>query len=55
MQAYLPGKLHFKMEEAGKPSRWNTLRVLRVLKRYGDQLPAAAAWMAEMGSTVELL
>jgi hypothetical protein len=27
------GKVHFEMEDsAGKPSRWNTLRALRVLK-----------------------
>lgn len=29
-----PGKTHFDMEQAGKPSRWNTLRALRVLKHY---------------------
>jgi hypothetical protein len=30
-----PGKTHFEMEEgAGKPSRWNTLRALRVLDWY---------------------
>ena len=29
-----PGKLHFEMEKAGQSSRWNTLRVLRVLKKY---------------------
>ncbi|MCI0543074.1 MAG: hypothetical protein L0Z49_01350 [Actinobacteria bacterium] len=30
-----PGQVHFQMEEgAGKPSRWNTLRVLRVLRWY---------------------
>ena len=34
LQAYYPGKRHFDMEEVGKPSRWNTLRMLRVLKRY---------------------
>lgn len=28
------GKLHFAMEEPGRPSRWNTLRALRVLKHY---------------------
>ncbi len=28
------GATHFDMEESGKPSRWNTLRALRVLKRY---------------------
>ncbi len=27
-----PGKTFFEMEEVGKPSRWNTLRALRVLK-----------------------
>jgi len=30
-----PGKEHFRMEEgSGKPSRWNTLRALRVLRWY---------------------
>jgi len=29
-----PGKTHFDMEKAGKPSRWNTLRALRILKKY---------------------
>lgn len=29
-----PGQLHFEMETAGKASRWNTLRALRVLKEY---------------------
>ncbi len=29
-----PGKTHFEMEQAGKPSRWNTMRALRVLKYY---------------------
>ena len=30
-----PGKVHFEMEEgSGKPSRWNTLRALRVLRWY---------------------
>ena len=33
-QAYHPGKLHFKMDEAGKPGRWNTLRAIRVLKYF---------------------
>jgi hypothetical protein len=27
-----PGRLHFAMEKSGTPSRWNTLRALRVLK-----------------------
>jgi len=30
-----PGKIHFDMEKAGEPSRWNTLRAMRVLKYYG--------------------
>ena len=29
-----PGEVHFEMEIAGKPSMWNTLRALRVLKKY---------------------
>lgn len=29
-----PGQVHFDMEQAGKPSRWNTLRALRVLKHF---------------------
>ena len=32
VQARHPGQTHFYMEKTGKPSRWNTLRVLRVLK-----------------------
>jgi len=33
-----PGRLHFAMDEGeGKPSRWNTLRALRVLRWYGGQ------------------
>ena len=34
VQAKHPGAVHFEMEKAGKPSRWNTLRALRVLKYY---------------------
>jgi len=34
-QAKHPGQVHFEMEKAGKPGRWNTLRVLRVLKHFG--------------------
>jgi len=34
VQAKHPGQVHFDMESAGKPSRWNTLRALRVLKHY---------------------
>lgn len=31
LQGRHPGKEHFTMEQSGKPSRWNTLRALRVL------------------------
>ena len=34
LQAKLPGATHFDMEQAGLPSRWNTLRALRILKQY---------------------
>lgn len=34
VQAKHPGKTHFDMEVTGGPSRWNTLRALRVLKRF---------------------
>lgn len=33
LQSGYPGEVHFTMEKGG-PSRWNTLRALRVLKRY---------------------
>jgi hypothetical protein len=35
VQARHPGQTHFDMEATGGPSRWNTLRALRVLKQYG--------------------
>jgi hypothetical protein len=35
MQASHPGQVHFIMEEAGKPSRWNTLRMLRMKRHFG--------------------
>jgi hypothetical protein len=34
LQANHPGQFHFDMEKVGKPSGWNTLRALRVLKYY---------------------
>lgn len=34
VQAAHPGQVHFTMEKAGKPSRWNTLRAMRVLKHF---------------------
>jgi len=27
-----PGRTYFEFEQSGKPSRWNTLRALRVLR-----------------------
>jgi hypothetical protein len=33
-QAKHPGKVHFDMEQSGKPGRWNTLRAMRVLKHF---------------------
>ena len=35
VQAKHPGQVHFDMEKTGGPSRWNTLRALRVLKHLG--------------------
>ncbi len=35
LRAKYPGQTHFDMEKAGKPSRWNTLRALRVFRKYG--------------------
>jgi hypothetical protein len=32
LPAPFPGRVHFRMEQAGTPSRWNTLRCLRVLR-----------------------
>ena len=34
MQAAHPGQVHFIMDKAGRPSRWNTLRMLRVMKHF---------------------
>jgi len=34
LQARHSGQTHFEMEKAGKPSRWNTLRALRVFKHF---------------------
>lgn len=36
VNAKYPGKIHFEMEKAGNPSRWNTLRVLRAFKHYSE-------------------
>lgn len=39
MNAHHPGQVHFDMECPGKPSRWNTLRALRVLKHFTNEFP----------------
>ena len=39
VQAKHIGLVHFDMEQMGAPSRFNTLRVLRVLKQYGHSQP----------------
>ena len=36
VQAKHPGQTHFDMEKAGEPSRWNTLRALRVLNHFNQ-------------------
>jgi hypothetical protein len=33
-----PGRVHFDIERAGEPSRWNTLRALRVLDWWSDTI-----------------
>ena len=38
VNAHYPGKVHVMMEKAGKPSRWNTLRALRILKHFNLQI-----------------
>lgn len=35
LQMKHPGQVHFDMERTGQPSRWNTLRALRVLGHFG--------------------
>jgi hypothetical protein len=38
MQSLHRGKVFFVIEEAGQPSRWNTLRALRVLKWWNNKV-----------------
>lgn len=42
LQANHPGEVHFEMESSRGPSRLNTLRALRVLKMYGENVDAPA-------------
>ena len=37
LQNRYPGKVFFEMEKLGQPSRWNTLRALRVLRWWGSK------------------
>ena len=37
VQAKHAGQTHFEMEKTGEPSRWNTLRAMRVLKHFGQE------------------
>jgi hypothetical protein len=37
LASHHPGQSYFEMEQAGKPSRWNTLRALRVLKHFNKE------------------
>jgi hypothetical protein len=37
LQNRYPGKTYFELERIGAPSRWNTLRALRVLKWWGER------------------
>jgi hypothetical protein len=48
-------RTHFEMEDGdGRPSRWNTLRALRVLRWYDDgRVPAPAAPVAEAAASAD--
>jgi hypothetical protein len=35
LQTKYPGQTHVEMEMPGKPSRWNTLRAMRVIRHFG--------------------
>jgi len=38
LAARYPEQVHFEMEKAGKPSRWNTLRELRVIAQFDGSI-----------------
>ena len=40
VQAKHPGQVHFDMEKTGGPSRWNTLRALRVSRQFEENFSA---------------
>lgn len=50
-----PGAVHFEMEKAGEPSRWNTLRALRVLKKYEKNLKKDTALRTNLNFISDLL
>jgi hypothetical protein len=37
LQDIHPGRTYFDMEKAGKPSRWNTLRALRIIEWWNQE------------------
>jgi hypothetical protein len=39
LQRKISGLTHFDMEKPGQPSRWNTLRALRVMNHFGLDVP----------------
>jgi hypothetical protein len=39
LQRKISGLTHFDMEKPGQPSRWNTLRALRVMNHFGMEMP----------------
>lgn len=48
-----PGQLHFAMDEGeGRPSRWNTLRAMRVLRWY-EQAPRSVSSGSGSASTAD--
>ncbi|MGV8859192.1 hypothetical protein [Rhodoglobus sp.] len=49
-----PGSVHLEMEDGdGKPSRWNTLRALRVLERFGRNAAARGGRSSDTGFGID--
>ncbi len=53
LQARHAGRTHFEMEKPGQPSRWNTLRALRVLEAYPQGVHPETTLPAEVAATPE--
>ncbi len=47
VQAAHPGQVHFVMEKAGRPSRWNTLRILRIMKHFKIEISGSKLAVAQ--------